>query len=71
MLDENYIVVFFVYEYGLVKVFDDQYLVLGDNCNNSYDFYYWGFVFWEKLFGCVFVCFWFVFWVGLLIDDVE
>ena len=37
---------------------ENQYLVLGDNRNNSYDSHYWGFVPREKLIGRAIVRFW-------------
>lgn len=46
------------YDYGPVTVPEDQYLVLGDNRNNSYDSHYWGFVPREKLIGRAVVRFW-------------
>lgn len=46
------------YKYGPVTVPKDQYLVLGDNRNNSYDSHYWGFVPRENLIGRAVVRFW-------------
>lgn len=46
------------YDYGPVTVPADQYLVLGDNRNNSYDSHYWGFVPREKFIGRASIRFW-------------
>ncbi|XTZ19778.1 MAG: signal peptidase I [cyanobacterium endosymbiont of Rhopalodia fuxianensis] len=46
------------YDYGPVTVPERQYLVLGDNRNNSYDSHYWGHVPKEKIIGKAFVRFW-------------
>lgn len=46
------------YDYGPVTVPSDNYLVLGDNRNNSYDSHYWGFVPKDKIIGRAFVRFW-------------
>ena len=46
------------YRFGPVKVLDNQYLVLGDNRNNSYDSHYWGYVPREKIIGRAVVRFW-------------
>lgn len=46
------------YSYGPVTVPEDNYLVLGDNRNNSYDSHYWGFVPREKIIGRAIVRFW-------------
>jgi signal peptidase I len=46
------------YNYGPITVPKRQYLVLGDNRNNSYDSHYWGHVPKEKIIGKAFVRFW-------------
>lgn len=46
------------YSYGPVMVPTDQYLVLGDNRNNSYDSHYWGFVPRHNIIGRAVVRFW-------------
>ncbi|WP_267383040.1 signal peptidase I [Cyanobacterium sp. uoEpiScrs1] len=46
------------YDYGPVIVPEREYLVLGDNRNNSYDSHYWGYVPKEKIIGKAFVRFW-------------
>ena len=57
-LSENYIAQKPEYNYGPVTVPPGQYLVLGDNRNNSYDSHYWGFVPKDKFIGRAFVRFW-------------
>ena len=57
------------YDYGPVTIPEDQYLVLGDNRNNSYDSHYWGFVPREKLIGRAWVRFWPLNRVGSLDEE--
>jgi signal peptidase I len=57
-IQENYVEDRPAYQYGPVYVPDNQYLVLGDNRNNSYDSHYWGFVPREKIIGRAVVRFW-------------
>lgn len=46
------------YNFGPVTVPPNQYLVLGDNRNNSYDSHYWGFVPRDMIIGKAVVRFW-------------
>ncbi|MCL1473691.1 signal peptidase I [Argonema antarcticum] len=46
------------YQYGPKTVPANQYLVLGDNRNNSYDSHYWGFVPRDRIIGRAIVRFW-------------
>ncbi len=66
---EDYIKELPKYNYGPEIVPDDQYLVLGDNRNNSYDSHAWGFVPRENLIGKAFVRFWPINRVGTLDHD--
>ena len=58
VIDEIYIKEPPNYEYGPVTVPEGEYLVLGDNRNNSYDSHHWGFVPDDKIVGRAFVRFW-------------
>ncbi len=57
-LKENYIEEKPNYNFGPVTVSPNQYLVLGDNRNNSYDSHYWGFVPRDRIIGRAVVRFW-------------
>ncbi|MGB3692235.1 MAG: signal peptidase I [Spirulinaceae cyanobacterium] len=68
-IEEKYIEQEPAYDYGPVKVPENQYLVLGDNRNNSYDSHAWGFVPRENIIGRAAVRFWPVGRVGSLDED--
>jgi len=57
-LTEKYILNAPKYQYGPIQVPEGQYLVLGDNRNNSYDSHYWGFVPLDHVIGRATVRFW-------------
>jgi signal peptidase I len=57
-LKENYIEEKPNYNFGPVTVPPNQFLVLGDNRNNSYDSHYWGFVPRDRIIGRAVVRFW-------------
>lgn len=58
LLKENYIEEKPNYNFGPVTVPPNQYLVLGDNRNNSYDSHYWGYVPRDRIIGRAVVRFW-------------
>jgi len=70
VITEDYIKEIPKYNYGPQIVPDDQYLVLGDNRNNSYDSHLWGFVPRENLIGKAFVRFWPLNRVGTIDNDL-
>lgn len=70
VITEDYIKEVPKYNYGPQIVPDDQYLVLGDNRNNSYDSHLWGFVPRENLIGKAFVRFWPLNRVGTIDNDL-
>ncbi|MGF1568534.1 MAG: signal peptidase I [Nodosilinea sp.] len=55
---ETYIAAKPEYQYGPVTVPEDEYLVLGDNRNESFDSHYWGFVPKDHLIGRAAFRFW-------------
>ncbi len=57
-LEEDYISEAPYYQWGPALVPDDQYVVLGDNRNNSLDSHVWGFVPRDKIIGRAVVRFW-------------
>ncbi|ACK73051.1 signal peptidase I [Gloeothece citriformis PCC 7424] len=70
-LSENYIADQPDYDYGPVTVPPEQYLVLGDNRNNSYDSHYWGFVPKDNIIGRAALRFWPFDRVGTIGDEAS
>lgn len=70
-LEEQYIEEEPDYEYGPVTVPENEYLVLGDNRNNSYDSHYWGFVPREHIIGQAVIRFWPFDRMGGIDSDIE
>ncbi|MGB7440654.1 MAG: signal peptidase I [Coleofasciculaceae cyanobacterium] len=68
-LPEKYIEEKPEYNYGPVRVPANQYLVLGDNRNSSYDSHNWGFVPRDKIIGQAVIRFWPLSRVGKLEPD--
>jgi signal peptidase I len=58
IIREKYIAEAPQYDFGPVTVPEGEYLVLGDNRNNSYDSHYWGFVPRDKFIGRASIRFW-------------
>lgn len=70
-IKENYIAEAPQYNYPPQVVPEGQYLVLGDNRNNSYDSHYWGFVPRDKIIGRAVVRFWPMNRVGEITPDPD
>ena len=68
-IKESYIAEAPRYNWGSKVVPEGQYLVLGDNRNNSYDSHYWGFVPRDKIIGRAVVRFWPMNRVGEITPD--